>query len=339
MSQNKLTATAVKSTAQQTIELLNERVTLLEQVVDNFPGGLLLFDKHLSLVLCNERQRELLDYPDELFANGNPSMESIFRFNAERGEYGPGNIDELVQERMNRVARREPHVFERTRPNGTILEIRGMPLEDGGFVTTYLDVTEQRNNAALIEHLAHHDMLTGLANRTLLMDRLQMALAGARRGRRMALHYLDLDKFKPINDRYGHAMGDQVLKRVADSMRRVVRETDTVARLGGDEFVVIQSDVHAASDAAKLATRLISAVTEKHYLSNADVSVGVSIGIAFAPEDGDTPDGILHKADIALYSAKKAGGRRLHFHSVPAYMGSDKAEAWQANASWDRDVF
>jgi diguanylate cyclase (GGDEF)-like protein len=332
-------ASAVKSAAQQTIDLLNERVTLLEQVIDNFPGGLLLFDKNLSLVLCNERQRQMLDYPDELFANGNPNMEAIFRFNAERGEYGPGDVDALVAERLERAARREAHVFERTRPNGTILEIRGVPLADGGFVSTYVDVTEQRRNAALIAHLAHHDMLTGLANRALLMDRLQMALAGARRGRRIALHYLDLDKFKPINDRYGHAMGDAVLKRVAETIKCVVRETDTVARLGGDEFVVLQSDVSTASDAAKLANRLVNAVCEKHYANNVDVSVGVSVGIAFAPEDADTADGLLHKADLALYAAKKEGGHCLHFHSTPISMGGEKLQAWQEQPVWDRDIF
>lgn len=339
MSATKPAASAVKSSALQTIELLYERVAMLEQVVDNFPGGILLFDRNLSMVLCNRQQRQMLGYPDELFAGGNPSLETIFRFNAERGEYGPGDVEAHVAERMERVARREAHVFERQRPNGTILEIRGVPLEDGGFVTTYLDVTEQRKSAALIAHMAHHDMLTGLANRTLLMDRLQMALAAAKRGRRMALHYLDLDKFKPINDRYGHAMGDMVLKRVADQMQRVVRETDTVARLGGDEFVVVQADVNVASDAAKLAHRLINVVSERSFANNADVSVGVSIGVAFAPDDGETPDGILHKADSALYAAKKDGGRRLHFHSVPASLGADKAQAWQDQANWDRDVY
>jgi diguanylate cyclase (GGDEF)-like protein len=332
-------ASAVKASAQQVQELLSERVTLLEQVVDNFPGGILLFDRNLEMVLCNDRQRQMLDYPDELFASGNPTLERIFRFNAERGEYGPGDVEELVRERMERVARREAHVFERTRPNGTILEVRGMPLADGGFVTTYLDVTEQRKNAALIAHLAHHDMLTGLANRTLLMDRLQMALASSRRGRRMALHYLDLDKFKPINDRYGHAMGDDVLKRVAEAMRKTVRETDTVARLGGDEFVVIQSDVDASGDAAKLAQRLLSVVGERHFANNADVTVGVSIGIAFAPEDGDTPHGLLHKADTALYTAKREGGNRMQFHSVPAALRDGLTQAWQQQIVWDRDIY
>ena len=142
MSQASPTSSVDKSIAMQTIDLLSERVQLLEQVVDNFPGGIQLFDKNLQLVLCNQQQREMLGYPDELFAGGDPSLETIFRFNAERGEYGPGNVEDLVAERMQRVALREPHVFERTRPNGTVLEIRGMPLADGGFVTTYLDVIE-----------------------------------------------------------------------------------------------------------------------------------------------------------------------------------------------------
>lgn len=339
MSQAKLTSSVEKSIAMQTIDLLSERVQLLEQVVDNFPGGIQLFDKNLQLVLCNRQQREMLGYPDELFASGDPTLETIFRFNAERGEYGPGNVEELVAERMQRVARREPHVFERTRPNGTVLEIRGMPLADGGFVTTYLDVTEQRKSAAMIAHMAHHDMLTGLANRKLLLDRLTMELARSRRGHNMALLYLDLDKFKPINDRYGHAVGDQVLKHVADRMARLVRETDTVARLGGDEFVVIQSGINAAGDAAKLATRLIGSVSEKHFVSNADVTVGVSVGIALAPGDGDSPDNLLHAADSALYTAKRNGGLRLNFHSTPPSMGRDKSEAWSNPVLWERDIY
>ena len=318
---------------------LRERVGLLEQVVNNFPGGIQLFDKNLAMVFCNQQQRNMLDYPDQLFANGNPNLEAIFRFNAERGEYGPGEVEQLVSERMERVARREAHVFERTRPNGTVLEIRGMPLADGGFVTTYLDVTEQRKNAALIAHLAHHDMLTGLPNRALLMDRLSMSLARANRGHRMALLYLDLDKFKPINDRYGHAMGDDVLKRVADKMQSVVRDTDTVARIGGDEFVIIQQDIKSASDAAKLATRVIAAVSERQFSNNVDVTVGVSIGIAFAPEDADSADKLIQNADKALYNAKKQGGSRLHFHRIPPALGKEMAEAWTNPTLMTRDAF
>ena len=247
----------------------NERIRLLEAVIDNFPGGLLLFDSELKLVLCNAQQRRLLDYPDALFANGNPSLEQIFAFNAERGEYGPGNVEDLVKTRMDLVAKRRAHVFERQRPNGTILEIRGMPLPDGGFVTTYLDVTEQRKNQALIAHLAHHDQLTNLPNSTMMLDRLHVALAGVRRGRKVALHYIDLDKFKPINDTCGHAVGDVVLKNTAKKILAAVRETDTVARIGGDEFVIVQVDAQTADDAEIVARRVISSVSEVTFLDDA----------------------------------------------------------------------
>jgi diguanylate cyclase (GGDEF)-like protein len=329
-------ARALMSAAEQTIELLSQRIGLLEAVVNNFPGGLLLFDHDLTLVLCNDRQRQLLEYPDELFAHGNPTLEQIFRFNAERGEYGPGRTEDHVKMRMELVARREPHVFERTRPNGTILEIRGMPLSDGGFVTTYVDVSEQRRAQALIQHLAHHDQLTGLANRALLMDRLHMALAQVKRGRRMALHYIDLDKFKPINDRHGHAAGDQVLKRAAAAMQRSVRETDTVARIGGDEFVIIQTDIETTADAGKVARRVLDAVSEPHFAEGADLSVGASIGIAQAPWDGDATDELLRKADLALYRSKEAGGSRINFYSSPP-----KVEATTApeQIAWARDIY
>jgi diguanylate cyclase (GGDEF)-like protein len=324
-------ARALMSAAEQTIALLNERVALLEAVVNNFPGGLLLFDRDLNLVLCNDRQRQLLEYPEELFAQGNPTLERMFRFNAQRGEYGPGDPEAHVSTRMELVARRAAHVFERTRPNGTILEIRGMPLPDGGFVTTYVDVTEERRNQALIAHLAHHDPLTGLANRALMMDRLHMALAGVKRGQKIALHYIDLDKFKPINDRHGHAAGDQVLKRVASALLRSVRETDTVARLGGDEFVIIQVHIEAAADAETVARRVLDAIGEP-----ADHAVTASIGIAYAPWDGETADELLRKADLALYRSKAHGGARINFYSKPP-----RLEAKQADADflWTRDIY
>ncbi len=325
-------ARALMSTAEQTIALLNERVGLLEAVVNNFPGGLLLFDKDLNLVLCNDRQRQLLDYPDELFADGDPTLERMFRFNAERGEYGPGDPQAHVAARLELVAQRTPHVFERTRPNGTILEIRGMPLPDGGFVTTYVDVTEQRKAQALIAHLAHHDPLTSLANRALMMDRLHMALASVKRGtHRIALLYIDLDKFKPVNDRHGHAAGDQVLKRVASAMLGAVRETDTVARLGGDEFIIIQADVTAAADAEIVAQRVIEAIS-----APAEHEVSASIGIAYAPWDGDTADELLRKADIALYRSKAHGGGKINFYSCPPRQEEKKVTA---DFLWTRDIY
>src|SRR5262245_2818237 len=182
------------------VEGLRERVRLLEAVIENFPGGISLFDRNLRMLLCNEQQKRLLDYPDDLFSEGFPTLETLYRFNAGRGEYGPGDVEEHVARRVALAREGKAHVFERTRPNGTVLEIRGMPLQGGGFVTTYLDVTEQRRRQAMIAHLAHHDTLTNLPNRVLFADRLKTAIALAKRMGVVALHYLDIDKFKSVND-------------------------------------------------------------------------------------------------------------------------------------------
>ena len=218
------------------VEGMRERMRLLEAVVENFPGGISVFDRDLKMVLCNEQQRALLEYPEDLFASGFPSLEELFRFNAGRGEYGPGAVEEHVARRMGLVRQNTSHVYERTRPNGTVVEVRGEPVRGGGFVTTYFDVTEQRRTHAMIAHMAHHDGLTGLPNRALFADRLQTAIALAKRGGVMAMHYLDIDNFKRINNSFGHRAGDELLIGVAERFTGTARENDTVARLGGDEF-------------------------------------------------------------------------------------------------------
>lgn len=294
---------------------LEERVRLLEAIVENFPGGISLFDTDLRMVVCNEQQKRMLDYPDHLFAGGCPTLEDIFRFNAERGEYGPGDVEGHVQARLARVRERRPHAFERTRPNGTIVEIRGVPIRGGGFVTTYLDVTEHRRAQATIAHMAHHDSLTGLPNRTLLLDRLDQAIARAKRGEKAALHYLDLDRFKPVNDTYGHAVGDLLLKSASARLLSSIRETDTAARLGGDEFVVLQVGIGSNTDAAILARRLIASVSAPYDIADTPIEIGTSIGIALAPLDGGTADELLLRADQALYRCKTFGRGRFGFAS------------------------
>jgi len=293
------------------VEGLQERVRLLEAVFSNFPGGISLFDKTMRMVLCNEQQRKLLDYPDSLFEGGCPTLEDMFRFNASRGEYGPGDVEEHVRHRMALARERRAHVFERTRPNGTVLEVRGVPLEGGGFVTTYLDVTEQRRNQALVAHLAHHDALTDLPNRVLFRDRLQQAFARVKRGEVIALHYLDLDRFKPVNDSFGHAVGDTLLKAAAGRLRTTARDTDTVARLGGDEFVIIQVGIKEPAEAGILARRVVEAMAAPYHIAGHTISTGTSIGIALAPCNGADPEDLLRKADQALYQCK-ADGRGGH---------------------------
>lgn len=300
------------------VEQMREHTRLLEAVIENFPGGISLYDSNLQMVLCNRQQKALLEYPDELFANGFPSLEELFRFNAARGEYGTGDVEEQVRRRMELAREGRAHHYERTRPNGTVIEIRGVPLDGGGFVTTYLDVTEDRRNQALIAHMAHHDTLTNLPNRALFSDRLQTAIALAKRSGLVAVHYLDIDGFKPVNDNLGHQAGDELLVAIADRLRRSVRENDTVARLGGDEFAIVQTGIREDKDAAVLARRVLREVTTPFELGGKEIKVGVSIGIAFAPTDGVTIDDILLKADSALYRSKSGGRGRFTFHGDKA---------------------
>ncbi len=277
-------------------------------LIDNFPGGIAMFDKHLKMVVSNHLLREMLDYPDELFAKGDPCLEELFRFNAERGEYGPGDIEEHVRQRLARVKEQRAHQYERRRPDGTILEVRGIPITGGGFVTTYLDVTENRTAQARTAHMAHHDTLTGLPNRLLLHDRLSQVLAALPRGGApVAVHYLDLDRFKPVNDRYGHATGDDLLRAVADRLRHETRPTDTAARVGGDEFIVVQTGIRTLADAEVLARRLIAAMARDFVVGERTLHIGASIGVALAPNHAVEPDELIELSDAALYEAKSAG--------------------------------
>lgn len=291
----------------------HQRARQLEALVENFPGGISLFDENLKMVLCNEQLKELLEYPDSLFEQGMPTLEQLFRCNAQRGEYGDGSIDQQVHERMQLARERQSHSYERVRPNGKTLEIRGEPMKGSGFVTTYLDVTEQRENQALIAHMAHHDLLTDLPNRLLFKDRLDQALAMANRGVSMALLFLDLDKFKPVNDTHGHAVGDKLLQSVAERLLNAVRETDTVARLGGDEFAIILVGVDSRSATGILCSRIITELSRSITIDGSDVQIGASIGVAMAPEDGADADDLLKKADAALYAAKDAGRGTFKF--------------------------
>ena len=218
---------------------------------------------------------------------------------------------------MALVRERKAHVYERTRPNGTVLEVRGTPIEGGGFVTTYLDVTEQRRNQALIAHMAHHDTLTNLPNRVLFADRLQTAIALAKRSGLIAVHYLDIDRFKPVNDTLGHQAGDALLIAIAKRLSGAVRENDTVARLGGDEFAIVQTGIGEPADAAVLARRVLDQLSSPFEIVGHAVQVGVSIGIALSPTDGITIDEILIKADAALYRSKTKGRGCFSFHNDP----------------------
>jgi diguanylate cyclase (GGDEF)-like protein/PAS domain S-box-containing protein len=179
------------------------------------------------------------------------------------------------------------------------------------------EIFERMQAEQRIWHIAHHDALTGLPNRALLHDRLAQALVQAERNRgRLAVMFLDLDRFKSINDTLGHEVGDELLKEVAQRVRAAVRAADTVARLGGDEFVVVLHDIEDANDAARVAEKIVAAFVPPVQIGAHELRATTSIGIGLYPEDGDEAYALMKRADTAMYHAKRAGRNQFHFFSA-----------------------
>jgi diguanylate cyclase (GGDEF)-like protein/PAS domain S-box-containing protein len=176
-----------------------------------------------------------------------------------------------------------------------------------GALVTMVDVTKRRQSEARISHMAHHDAMTGLANRSLLQLNINHALTRVRYGGRCALLCIDLDRFKEVNDSLGHALGDELLRAVSGRLRNCVREADTVARLGGDEFAIVQCGIDSPDDASVLAGRVVDAISQPFEIGTHSVNVSASVGIALAPDHASDAETILKAADVALYQAKAAG--------------------------------
>jgi diguanylate cyclase (GGDEF)-like protein len=209
-----------------------------------------------------------------------------------------------------------PQTYERMRPNGTILEIQTIPLPDGGMVRTFSDITGRRKSEEQVRFHAHHDGLTGLVNRMVFQETLWRAIDGAS-GEGLAIHYLDLDGFKLINDTHGHAVGDRLLVEVAARLRRAVRNGDTVARMGGDEFAIIQP-LHGRPEAVEaLARHILAVIGEPYVIDQLHCTVGLSIGVSLFPDHAADAERLLRHADLALYHAKTEGkGTFCVFHEA-----------------------
>ncbi len=183
-----------------------------------------------------------------------------------------------------------------------------------GLLCTGIDLTEYRLVEEQNQFLMSHDELTGLANRTLFMDRLSLAIAGARRNRNsVAVLFVDLDGFKPVNDTYGHEAGDEVLRQVGIRLSEAIRATDTLARFGGDEFTVVLTDVARRDDAARVAAEALAVLGRPFKIKGAAVTIGASIGIAIFPDDAADAEALVRGADKAMYRVKESGRNNYRF--------------------------
>jgi diguanylate cyclase (GGDEF)-like protein len=317
----------------QNWRLLRSR-RILSGAVDNISQGLLMIDADRQLSLISGRTIELLALPPELLAR-TPSYDDLLAWQTTMGEFGTGTEHEkwmLEQAEPSRSALQNG-CYDRTRPDGRELEVRTQLLPGGGAMRTFTDITERKRSEARTLHLAHHDALTGLPNRTLLDDRLTQALRlAARTGGALAVLALDLDRFKAINDRFGHAAGDRLLVLATARLNNVLRASDTLARIGGDEFVVLQTDVGQPLAAGELALRLIKVLAEPFELEDRQLQVGtsttsgVTVGIALYPVDGNNAETLLKNADTALYRAKASRRGSLCFFK--AEMDLQLRERW-----------
>jgi diguanylate cyclase (GGDEF)-like protein len=273
--------------------------------------GLGMFDASDRLVVRNQQFAAILGIPAAGIAAGTTIDDMRHSLDQASGLLAAdiAEIHETIV-RLGTGGTRASHVQELA--DGRRLLVNFAPMEDDGWLMTLEDITAQRLVEARIAHMAHHDALTGLANRVLFHERLTEAVARSRRGERFAVLYLDLDHFKAVNDTLGHPVGDALLREVTQRLKRQVREIDTTARLGGDEFAIVQS-ISQPSDSSALAKRVIEAVSAPYAFNGNRVIIGTSIGIAMVPDNGEDVDEIIKNADMALYRSKAAGRGRYQF--------------------------
>jgi diguanylate cyclase (GGDEF)-like protein len=281
----------------------------LDRAVNNMTQGLLLFDASQELVVCNQRYVEMYGLSAEIAKPG-CSFRDIIAHRKATGSFA-GDVDRYVARVLRDIHMRNSMVVDTA--DGRSIQIVNEPLADGGWVATHEDITERRRTEERITHLAHYDALTDLPNRAMFHEHLREALADIADGEQLAVHYIDIDEFKSVNDALGHLVGDELLKSVAASLRRCAGEDDFVARLGGDEFAIVQSAVASVDRVTDLVARVFEAIRAPYDCMGHQLTTDASVGIALAPGHGTALDQILKNADLAMYAAKSAGRRTFRF--------------------------
>ncbi|NEU99394.1 EAL domain-containing protein [Bradyrhizobium uaiense] len=295
----------ISALKQQKAEL-HETNLRLDAALTHMSQGLCLYNSEARLQVANRRFCEIFDISPELVVPG-MTMGDVLGLSVAAGNHGDWTVADLLAERERSMAQQEGGNYLQHLSDGRIIAIAQRPTSDDGWLVTCEDVTEQQRAESQIAFMARHDALTKLPNRTLLAERIELAVAQVGRGSGFAVFCLDLDNFKQVNDTLGHPVGDELLCAVADRVNACVREVDTVARLGGDEFAVIQCGVQGGDEAERLARRIVECVGAPYELNGHRVVVGCSVGISMSPGDGTTGEKLLKNADVALYRAKMEG--------------------------------
>ncbi|KAB0265752.1 putative bifunctional diguanylate cyclase/phosphodiesterase [Microvirga brassicacearum] len=276
-----------------------------EAALNNMSHGLCMVDSSERIIVFNGRFAQLFDLHGEM-QPGNNLAQMVGAAN--QSAEGSAILQQIFLEQRELVRDRRSASFIKGQPGSRIISISHQPMSAGGWVATYEDITERQQAESRIAYMAHHDSLTGLANRMSLRERMEQLLMNVQHQEAsLAVLCLDLDRFKEVNDSLGHETGDALLMAVADRLRGCVRGNDLVARVGGDEFAVLHLSQNVSSDSDALARRLIDAISEPFDLDGQEVVIGTSIGIALAVEGSLSSNRLLKHADLALYRAKASG--------------------------------
>ena len=291
------------------LEQLNLR---FHAVLSNLPQGVCLYDADENLVVANRRYSELY-HVDPWAARPGVTLADVLQLRQLAGTSAERDGDDYVRNSLKTARPGQIVSCMVEQPGGRSISVQGTAVPGGGWLATHLDVTERSRVQAQITHMANHDSLTGLPNRSFFQKEMERGLKRISRGGKFSIMCLDLDRFKWVNDTLGHSFGDELLKQVAKRMELCVRETDFVARLGGDEFAIIFDSVPNEETVTGFAQRLIEKISEPYELDGHQAVIGTSIGIAIGPQDGREPHDLLKAADLALYRAKGDGRGTYRF--------------------------
>jgi len=287
---------------------------LMGKVFENASEGVIITAPDTTIISVNKAFSEVTGYSAEEAIGKKPQLLQSGRQDAA--------FYQRMWEELDTYGQWQGEIWNRNKSGEIYLEwlsIAAVRDDEGNlshFVGIFSDITSEKENEERLEHLAHYDQLTGLPNRILFNDRLSQALALARRARsQVAVMFLDLDGFKAINDSLGHAAGDDLLAQVAGRLTQCLRQSDTVARFGGDEFTVVLPEIDSAESVAKIARKITEEIARPYDIDGNEASVTTSLGISLYPSDGQQPHTLIHKADNAMYHAKRHGKNHHEFYN------------------------
>ncbi|MPZ40728.1 MAG: EAL domain-containing protein [Rhizobiales bacterium] len=299
-----------------------QKAEQLQLTLENMSQGIMLVTNDQQIPVINSRCAELLDLPPDFIKNP-PRYDRLTEYQGVAGEPLPAATADLE---VPKPAEPEPSssqvaVSERMMPNGSVIESRRSQLPDGSFVQTFTDITERRESEARVARLASEDPLTGLPNRRVfratlddLCRRYRNQWTGTERAA-FAILFMDVDRFKVINDTLGHRVGDMLLQEVAKRLETALPSSDILARLGGDEFAVVVPAITSLAKLEAMARQIVEAIVRPYEIDGYQIRSSVSIGIAVGPRDGDDVDDLLMAADLALYAVKADGRGAYKFYN------------------------